>query len=220
MSDYPQLPTPEPYPQPVGRGPLRASDEDRRRAEEVLSRSYEEGRLDNLEYQERLDRVWRAKLVEEVDGLTSDLQVRQLPAPRGGQLPVVLPAAQRITGAPGVGLSLALLGGSERAGHWVLAGSHFALSAMGGVTLDLREATFTEPVTTIVCIALMGGVDIIVPGDLDVEINGVGIMGGFGRAEPGQALNPRRGPGAPKVRVVGVALMGGVSVACKAHGED
>jgi hypothetical protein len=54
---------------------------------------------------------------------------------------------------------------------------------------------------------MMGGVDIIVGEDVEVDVSGFGVMGGFDHRASGPGL-----PGAPKVRVVGLALMGGVNV--------
>lgn len=60
---------------------------------------------------------------------------------------------------------------------------------------------------TVQCVAIMGGVEIKVPEGVSVEIGGLGIMGGFsGKSQK----SPR--PGAPVVRVTGLALMGGVDV--------
>lgn len=53
----------------------------------------------------------------------------------------------------------------------------------------------------------MGGVDVIVPPDVTLEVGGLAIMGGF----ESKAEGPGR-PGAPTVHVTGFALMGGVDV--------
>jgi hypothetical protein len=53
----------------------------------------------------------------------------------------------------------------------------------------------------------MGGIDITVPPDVGVDVDGWAVMGGFG----GRAAGPGT-PGAPTVRVVGLALMGAVEV--------
>jgi hypothetical protein len=50
-------------------------------------------------------------------------------------------------------------------------------------------------------------VDITVGEDVEVDVSGFGIMGGFDHRATGPGL-----PGAPRVRVVGLALMGGVNV--------
>jgi hypothetical protein len=78
---------------------------------------------------------------------------------------------------------------------------------MGSVELDLRHASFTAAEVTIQAFCLMGGVSITVPEDVAVDVSGIGFMGGFDH----QASGPGA-PGAPRVRVVGFAMMGGVEV--------
>ena len=47
---------------------------------------------------------------------------------------------------------------------------------MGGIDIDLREVEFTAPQLTIRCAAIMGGIDITVPPDVTVEVNGLAVM--------------------------------------------
>jgi hypothetical protein len=78
---------------------------------------------------------------------------------------------------------------------------------MGGVRLDLRHAQFSLPEVTIQAYALMGGVEIIVPEDIEVDVAGIGFMGGFDHRASGPGI-----PGAPRLKVIGFAMMGGVDV--------
>ncbi len=115
--------------------------------------------------------------------------------------------ADRIGGTPGPGVSIAVMSGVDRAGGWVVPPRHTVFTLMGGVQLDLREARFSEREVTIDVLAIMGGVNIIVGEDLEVEVSGFGFMGGFDHRGAGPGL-----PGSPRLRVVGFALMGGVNV--------
>ena len=85
--------------------------------------------------------------------------------------------------------------------------SYTAVAIMGGVELDLRDARFAAAEVTIRAFCLMGGVSITVPEDMAVDVSGIGIMGGFDHRASGPGA-----PGAPHLRVVGFALMGGVDV--------
>jgi hypothetical protein len=55
----------------------------------------------------------------------------------------------------------------------------------------------------------MGGVEIYVPEDVTVQVNGIGFMGAFENQVRDQA-EPR--PGMPLVKVTGLGLMGAVEV--------
>jgi hypothetical protein len=59
---------------------------------------------------------------------------------------------------------------------------------------------------------------LIVPPDLPVETNGIAIMGGFAHAseEPHDSTDPN----APRLRINGLALMGGVDIQVRLPGES
>ena len=52
---------------------LRAADADREATSERLRRHHAEGRLDTVEFQERIDRCYQAKTVGELEQLVTDL---------------------------------------------------------------------------------------------------------------------------------------------------
>ena len=108
----------------------------------------------------------------------------------------------------------ALLGGSTRKGNWEPAERVDCVAIMGGVNIDLREADLLEGVTTIRCFAFWGGINIVVPPDVEIDTNGTGILGGFDHVD-------HRAPDddVPLVRIEGLALMGGVSVRVKERVE-
>jgi Domain of unknown function (DUF1707) len=193
--------------QPVPADPrqLRAADTDRDRAAELLRQAAAEGRITFDELDERISQAYAAKTFADLEALTSDLPGPGVSAPaaaaRRNQPPAV-PA-----GTHGPSISLAIMSGTKRAGPWLVPPAYTAVAIMGGVELDLRDAKFAAPEVTIQAFCLMGGVSITVPEDMAVDVSGIGIMGGFDH----QASGPGA-PGAPHLRVVGFALMGGVEV--------
>ena len=99
------------------------------------------------------------------------------------------------------------MSGVLRKGNWTVPPRMRAIACMGGISLDLREANLSAPVTDIYVFAMMGGVEIIVPPDVRLESDGFAIMGGF----EDQLKEPAsRNPTAPLIRVHGLAIMGGV----------
>ena len=102
------------------------------------------------------------------------------------------------------------MGECKRQGAWLVPARHTAFSLMGGVTLDLRTATFAERDITITANAIMGEVKVIVDAGTHVVVSGVPIMGEFHQAK--DKVAPALGPDSPIVRVKGMALMASVSV--------
>ena len=192
-------------PEPADRARLRVSDTDREQAAETLRRAAGDGRITFTELGERLELAYAARTYGDLDEVTADLPgpgvSPHLPAP-GGTFP-----AGRIGGTAAASFSVAVMSGANRTGGWVVPPRYTALALMGGVELDLRHARFSEPEVTIVAIAIMGGVSIIAGEDLDLDVSGFGFMGGFDHRAGGPGT-----PGAPRVRVTGFALMGGVDV--------
>ena len=105
---------------------------------------------------------------------------------------------------------LAILSGVQRKGEWEPAEEVRLFAVMGGAELDFSEAVLLEGVTEVSVYACMGGAEITVPRDVNVEVRGLGILGGFKhfdhRAEEADA---------PTLRIRGFALLGGVDVKLK-----
>ena len=198
MANLPDVPDPA-APDPAAQ--MRASDADRERVAEILHTAAAEGRLDLDELGERLALVYQAKTYAELEPVTRDLPVVGVPAAR-----VVRPD-NRIGGTATSTGAVAILGGFERRGRWVVPDLFTAFAFWGGGQLDLREAGFAAPEVELRLFAFMGGIEVVVPDDAEVIVNGVGIMGGFDH----RASGPGR-PGAPRIKVTGLAFWGGVSV--------
>lgn len=183
---------------------MRASDADRERVAKILHDAMGEGRLDINELDERLQSVYQAKTLGDLVPLTADL-----PVGARATLPMTESALpdRRIGGTPTGSTSVAIMSGFERNGPWVVPREYSAVVFMAGGELDLTDARFAERECTIHVFAFMGGIEIIVPEDITVHVNGFAFMGGFDRkgAHQGQ-------PGAPVLTVNGFAFMGGVEV--------
>jgi hypothetical protein len=189
MSDSPDL-----------RPELRISDTDRDRAAEVLREAHAHGRITVDELDERLTSVYAAKTEADLVPVTRDL-----PATRGPA--AAAPARGRIGGTPRFRTSLAILGGASRNGAWVVPPEYKAVATLGGIDLDMSNSTFAEAETVIKVYAVLGGVEITVPEDAEVDVGVVGILGGVDNGGEGPGV-----PGGPRIRIVGAAVMGGIEV--------
>lgn len=184
---------------------MRASDAERERIAETLREAVAEGRLDMEEFEHRLDATYKARTHGELEPL-----VRDLPAPGDSAVPARRPDAgwaDRIGGPATSTGALAVFGGFHRRGTWTVPRRFTAFALFGGGEIDLREARFEDRDVVIRCFALFGGVGVVVPPDLHCEVNGFGLMGGFGDRASGDGT-----PGSPRVRVTGFTMFGGIGV--------
>ncbi|AGP57512.1 hypothetical protein M271_30380 [Streptomyces rapamycinicus NRRL 5491] len=197
---------------------MRASDAERERIAEVLREAVAEGRLDMEEFEERLGAAYAARTHGQLEPL-----VRDLPVPGSAAPAPPSPAdrtdrtgwAERIGGTPTSKWAVAIMGGFQRKGTWTVPRAFTAFTIMGGGEIDLREARFEGRDVVIRCFALMGGIEITVPPDLETHVSGIGLMGGFDHT--GSADGD---PTGPRVTVTGLALFGGVSVERKLRREE
>lgn len=188
---------------PVAEADIRASDADRDRVADILRDALAEGRLTTEEHSERLDGVYAAKTVGELEPY-----VRDLPAGRTASAPAPSPGAhQWVPDGSGENPNLiGILGGAERKGRWRVGSKINAVAILGGVVIDLTEATFTSPELVINCTAIMGGVEIRVPEN--VTLHGGGVVGIMGGSDVKAYEAPD--PNAPVIKVQGFAFWGGV----------
>lgn len=171
---------------------VRVSDEERSRVVDVLRAACADGRLTLDEFADRAGLAYGAKTAAELEILTADL-------------PAAPPAASRRAPRRWI---VAIMSGARTRGRW-RAGSHVnAFAFWGGAKVDLREAELDQPEVHIQATAIMGGVEIVVPEGVDVEMTGIAIMGG---KECRVKEGPRR-PGAPLVHVQAFAFWGSVVV--------
>jgi hypothetical protein len=181
------------------------SPAERERVVQQLAEHFTRDQLSLDEYERRVTEAYRARGMEALAALTRDLVPAAVPAVSTAAVPGPRPAA-------GVKRILALMSGVVRRGNWTVPPRLRAAAVMGGIELDLREATLSAPVTDIYVIAVMGAAVITAPPHVRVEADGLAILGGF---EDQLQLAGSSDPSAPLIRVRGVAIMGGVEVKVK-----
>ena len=102
---------------------------------------------------------------------------------------------------------VAITSAFERRGRWNVPKRLTTFSLWGGGVVDLRYADFTSPDVEINAYSIMGGQTILLPPEVNVDIQGHGVMGGFDQHVEGGGA-----PGAPTVRIRGFSLWGGVGI--------
>jgi hypothetical protein len=102
---------------------------------------------------------------------------------------------------------IAVMSEERTRGRWRPAAETTAVAVMGNAVVDLQGAEFEGDELKISAIAFMGGVEIVVPEGVEVELSGFAIMGDRANRIDAPVL-----PDAPLVRVDAYAVMGAVDV--------
>jgi hypothetical protein len=189
----------DPIPQPV---PL---EQTRERVVAQLIEHFAAENLDDRALEERLTQVYQLTTPAELQALVADLPVVQAPS----TATAVATGPARTDFVSERQVVAALMGGAERKGVWTPPQELWVVAVMGGAELDFRQARFGPGVTEVNCFVLMGGVEMVVPPGVHVELNGLAIMGGFGQTG---TATPDTDRDAPVLRIGGFAMMGGVDV--------
>ena len=177
-----------------GDSSMRASDDDRIQVAQLLSEAASNGRLTLEDYEARLMKAYAASTYEQLERVVSDL-------PEAMDY-----RRQKSRPAPSTML-LAILSGFERRGRWNIPGRMTTFTLFGGGVVDLRYADFTSPDVEIHAYSILGGQTILLPPEVNVDVKGRGVMGGFDHTVDGAGT-----PGAPKVTIKGFSLWGGVGI--------
>jgi hypothetical protein len=175
---------------------MRAAETDRIEVAQLLTDAAAQGKLQMSEYEDRLTKAYAAQTYEELDGLRSDLLGSSISSRDAG------PAKP----APSM-LLLAIMSAFERRGRWNVPKKLTTFALWGGGVIDLRYADFTSTEVDIHATSIMGGQTILLPPEVNVEIKGRGVMGGFEHHVLREGT-----PGAPTVRIHGFSLWGGVGI--------
>ena len=170
---------------------LRVSDADRDVVIELLKDRTADGTLTLDEFAERVDGALASRTRGALDAVTADLPG--------------VPPGNRRTSTHNV---IAVMAGAGRKGRWRCGSRVTVVAVMGGCHLDFRGAEIDADEVHVTAVAVMGGIDIVVPEGIDVVLDGLPIMGG----KSAQLKDVPTLPGSPKIYVHAYPIMGGVNV--------
>lgn len=196
------------------------SPEERQAAVDRLCAHFARDAMNTTELERRLDIAYAARTRAELVALEQDLPALRSETSPAAPAPAPAPTASvPVDPARPVqesDLVVSIWGATERKGSWVPPRQLNAVTVMGGTDLDFRQATFATETVSIRVLALMGGVDIVVPPGVRVEWGGIALMGGVSTPERGTPP----APDAPVIRISGFVCMGGVDVVERHPGES
>lgn len=167
------------------------SDADREAVVERLRAATAEGRLSLDEFSDRVGEVYGARTAGDLERLTGDL-----PAVAEDRAPRVRPTDWVV----------GVLSGTRRSGPWRPGEPTRALAFLGSCQIDLTGVDLA-PETHLVVYVALGGVEVLVPEGVGVDLGGFSVLGGHE-----DRTSTYRAPGAPIVRVDSRCVLGGVTV--------
>ena len=165
-------------------------DVERQHEIERLRQCTADGRLTLDEFAERVGEVYAARTWSEVTRPTADLPAL-----------VAAPPLVERTSAVGV------FRGARQCGRWRPARSFDAVAVFGSAQIDLCDAVVEQDLV-IRAWAIVGGIEILVPEGVHVDLGGFAV---FGSRDYRVKKAPLRA-GVPVVRVETRAVLGGVTV--------
>ena len=199
LDKHPQKPVAPADVAPATATDIRASDADRDRIADILRDALAEGRLDAEEHSERIDAVYRAKTVGELEPL-----VRDLPTTRKRPDSTAYAYEPEEPAGPAENL-IAVFSSSTRKGRWRVGRRTNAFSLFGTIDIDLTEALFEQRLTVINATSIFGNVEVRVPENISLRGSGTGFFGNFDVLSL-EAADPE----APVVVVNGYSVFGNV----------
>jgi hypothetical protein len=171
---------------------------EREYAVESLTAGFANGAIDVDELERRLALVHAAKQPAELQALVRDL------VPANIETMALVPA-QKLR---------VIMGSIERTGPWAVPQQLKARVFAGNLELDLREARMAPGVTTIEVNITMGNIELIVPPEVQVDVDASSFMGHVEDAT-------ERATGAPTqiIKLVGRVKLGNLEVSTMRRGE-
>jgi hypothetical protein len=213
-STLPTPPRPLAKTAPVDRALVRRAQETRERVIARLSDHFAQDTLDVDEFERRVTVAQTSDIPADIEALLADL-----PDAGGAPTTAIVPTVVQPLAAQDRELdtAYAIFGGIDRRGTWNVPRRMRIVAIFGGANLDLREARFPPGVIDIEVTAVMGGINIVVPPGLAVQMHGSAIMGGFADVSRSPA---HPDPDAPLLRIHGLTMMGGVNIEMRLPGES
>ena len=169
--------------------------------------------LDVDEFDARVDAAHSATTIVALDKIVADLAPIETHAPATATTAIVVHDNPNRPETKGL---TAIMGGFERQGPWIVPKKLRTRVFWGGGVLDFRDADFGPGVTEMHVFCMMGGLQIIVPPQLAVDVEVTSIMGGVDQRHAPSAPDPGRAI----LRISGTVVMGGLDIETRLPGES
>jgi len=167
----------------------------------LLEYNYAHGFIDLSDFEKRLESAVHAISAADLSLITDNLEEIPLQADEAAGSFVntgVIREDETYTG---------ILSGIKRKGKWKPARNNRVFVFLGGIDLDFSEAELAPGVTDFEFFCVLGGIDLIVPEGINVDLSGVPVLGGLENKLSGEHY-----PGQPTIKIHGMIFLGGVEI--------
>lgn len=171
---------------------MLASAQDKDRIICKLQDAFLDGRLNESELEERVTHALVARTDADLASLVVDIPHQLMSSPTHLKS----------------NSAIAIFSGIERNGQFSIPQNFRSIAVCGGCQLDLRSAIFTSPVTSLSVIAVLGGIEIILPRGLRVFLHQLPILGGISN----KIISEDLPASAPSIHIKSLAVLGGIEV--------
>ena len=186
---------------PRTRPEVRLSHAEREAYVERLKTAQDEGRITLDEFEERVGRVYAAKVGSEIGDVLDDLPALQPPPPAGPPTTSTDDTVDVHATASGARWMVSIFGARKNTGRWTPGAPSRTFTMMGSQTLDLTEVDAQE--VDIQAFTLIGETRIIVPPGATVEMTGFILIG-----ETANKMRNYEGQSTMRVRVRSFGAIG------------
>ena len=186
---------------PRTRPEVRLSHAEREAYVERLKTAQDEGRITLDEFEERVGRVYAAKVGSEIGDVLDDLPALQPPPPAGPPTTSTDDTVDVHATASGARWMVSIFGARKNNGRWTPGAPSRTFTMMGSQTLDLTEVDAQE--VDIQAFTLIGETKIIVPPGATVEMTGFILIG-----ETANKMRNYEGQSTMRVRVRSFGAIG------------
>jgi len=142
---------------------LLISHSERDQSLHELQNAFVTGRINEAELEKRTSKILEARTHNDLQNILIDIVPPQ---------PIISLSLSKTS-------NFAIFSGVERKGPILLPQNFKVTAVFGGYHLDLSEAKFCAPVSTINLVAILGGIEVIVPESVNVYLHPSPILGGI-----------------------------------------
>jgi len=178
-----------------------------------LSAHFANDDLSLEELERRIERVYKAANVAELEDITADLRAAVAPAPPAGQLARRTSNAVQASASLESGSLRAFMGSTKRAGAWTVPRRLDVSAILSDTHLDFTHAVLPLGIIEMDVRAIAAAFKLVVPPGMRVIMDMHAVMSSVeSRADDLSSEDGQATPGAPVIRLTGTAFWADVKV--------